>query len=62
MKKFSISVLILIIVIGGWIAVDAYRYFDIEKLPARAPKMVPENADNNAVLKQLMHGKKRNSS
>jgi hypothetical protein len=62
MKKFSISVLILIIAIGGWVAVDAYRYFDIEKLPARAPKMVPENANNNAVLKQLMHGKKRNSS
>jgi hypothetical protein len=62
MKKFSISVLILIIAIGGWIAVDAYRYFDIEKLPARAPKIIPNNADNNAVLKQMMHGKKFNSS
>lgn len=48
--------------ICSWMAIDAYRYFDIEKLPARAPKLIPNDADNNAVLKQMMYGKNFNSS
>ncbi len=62
MKKIISGIGLVLVAIMVWVGVDAYHYFDIEKIPARAPKFIPNNADNNAVLKEMMHGKNFNSS
>lgn len=61
-KKVLSGIGLILIAIIVWVGVDAYRYFDIEKIPARAPDIIPDKADNNTVLKEMMHGKNFNSS